>query len=90
MDSRFASEGFTLKSAKALFDWMRQPSVTVTFQCWPQYDLFPMDMIYVDDWRTGLLGVLLFILSMTQTTPLHGLVNCTITARYLDTFLSAR
>jgi hypothetical protein len=87
MDSRFANEGFALRSSLSLFRWLRQPAITATFECWPQYDLYPLDMIYIDDWRTGALGIPFFIMSMSMTSVSHGLPPCTITARYLDPFL---
>ena len=41
MDSRFANEGFALRSSYRLYYWLRQPAITVTFTCWAQPDLFP-------------------------------------------------
>lgn len=87
MDSRFANEGFALRSSARLFYWLRQPAVTVTFTCWAQPDLFPLDMIWVNDWRTGIAELPFYILSMSTTTPSHGLPRTTITARYLDPIL---
>lgn len=87
MDSRFANEGFALRSASRLFLWLRQPAITVTFSCWAQPDLFPLDMIWVQDWRSGIAGLPFFIMSMTTDTPSHGIPRTTITARYLDPML---
>jgi len=55
-DSRFATAEFAKKTAKRLFDTMRQPAVIVTFSCWGQPDIYPMDFIGVEYQRSGLSG----------------------------------
>lgn len=55
-DSRFASLQFTKDSGDRLYRIMRLPSITVRFTCYGQPDLYPMDEIVVEDWRSGLTG----------------------------------
>lgn len=55
-DSRFATADFAKKTAKRIFDTMRQPAIIVTFSCWGQPDLYPMDFIGVEYQRSGLSG----------------------------------
>ena len=54
VDSRFATSDYARKTAEKLYKTMRQPSVMVSFSCWGQPDLFPMDMIGVEYTRSGI------------------------------------
>lgn len=54
IDSRFASLKFTKDSGDRIYRIMRLPSIRVEFTCWGQPDLYPMDEIVVEDWRSGL------------------------------------
>ena len=95
IDSRFVSYPFALASAQRIYDMLRQPTIEVTFQCTGgQPDLYVMDWIVMEHWRSGLTGfpataadLPLFVtgvaLSMTQT-PQGPLLTTQVTARYID------
>jgi hypothetical protein len=99
IDSRFASFGFATNSAERLFKILRQPTIEVSFRATGgQPDLFVMDWIVLEHWRSGLTGfpagvgdLPLFITGIS-TTYQKGRggeeIVSTITARYLDPTLA--
>lgn len=87
MDSRFARADFASSSATRLFRWLRQPSAVVSFTTWMQPDLYPMDVIYVNDAKSGIQNIPYYVLNMSNTLSLLGgriAMQSQITARYFD------
>jgi hypothetical protein len=71
-DARFANPQFASDSADRLHAMVRLPDYTANFSCWLQPDLFPMDVIYVDDWKSNSLGVPFYVLSVVNRMSVLG------------------
>lgn len=56
LDSRFASQALTRAAAERMFAIMRLPSITTRFSCWGQPDIYALDPIVIEDWRSGVTG----------------------------------
>lgn len=88
LDSRFANFGFATRAAYNIFRWVRQPTIEVSFTTWVQGDLYPLDLIYVNDWRSGIAGMPLYVMSVTNTISVlaqgKAIQQAQVTARYLD------
>ncbi len=86
MDSRFALPGFANKTARRMYNFLRQPAYTVNFTCWLQPDLYPMDVIYVEDSKSNSGAIPFYIMSLSHTLSVMGgkVMQTSISARYLD------
>ena len=86
MDSRFADLPFATKSADRLYRTLRIPSYTVNFTTHLQNDLFPLDVIWVNDPKTGTFGIPFYIMGIQEQASVIGgsiTQQSTISARYL-------
>lgn len=94
LDTRFASAALTRSAAERQFAIMRLPQIVCSFTCWGQPDLYPMDQIAVEDWRSGLTAypateadwlVLTITRMSTRLESLNGAIMpvSQITAQYI-------
>lgn len=99
MDSRFASFPFALASAERLYKILRQPGIEVSIVCTAgQPDVFVMDWIVLEEWRSGLTGpaataedLPLFVTNVQleyKATEKGPMLETRITARYIDPSLA--
>lgn len=87
IDSRFANRGFMERALERLYRFLRLPEYTITFDCWLQPDLYPLDVIHVNDSRSNSNNVPFYIMSMANKLSIHsGRIeqSSTITGRFLD------
>jgi hypothetical protein len=86
MDSRFAVQGFASKTALRLFNLVRQPTYEASFTCWPQPDLAPLDVIYVNDTSSPIYGVPLYIMDISHNISRYDELTqeSHIRARFID------
>lgn len=85
-DSRFANQAFAATAAARLYEMLRIPSLEATFTTWLQPDLYPMDLIYVDEPKSGMTGVPFYIMSITNRWAYEGsrqVLTSTIHGKYL-------
>lgn len=61
-DARFCDPAFTSRAADTIFRLLRIPQLDVSFTCWMQPDLYVMDVIYIDDHKSGTEGVPFYVL----------------------------
>lgn len=65
-DARFADPDFAAEAADRLYQILRIPGLDLTFECWMQPDLYPMEVIYIEEPTSGATGVPFYILSITN------------------------
>jgi hypothetical protein len=86
-DSRFANQQFASDSADRFHAMVRLPDYDANFSCWLQPDIFPMDAVYVDDWKSNSLGVPFYVLSVTNRMSVLGdnlTLDTQIGGKYLE------
>lgn len=83
VDARFADVAFAHNSATRLLQLLRIPEWVVQFSCWLQPHLYPMDVIYLAETRTGAWGVPFHIMAMQNEWRVDGWCTSTITGRFL-------
>jgi hypothetical protein len=71
-DSRFANRAFAVQAALNIFEIIRLPGIDVSFDCWLQPNLYPMDVIYVDDPFSGATGIPFYVMSVTHRYGYQG------------------
>ena len=93
MDPRFANVPFSRKAALKLFAYMRQPNYTFTLKAHLQHDLYPLDVIYINDTKMGLGNIPFYIMSITNVLSVANAPGpieqySMIQARFLDSSLT--
>lgn len=87
VDPRFASPEFVSTSADRILEMLRIPLVEAQFSTWMQPDLFPMDVVYLNEHKTGVLNIPLYVMGITNVYGVddRGRVECRshITGRFL-------
>jgi hypothetical protein len=72
LDSRFANGAFVANAADRLLEILRLPLIEATFTCWLQPDLFPMDVVYVINDRSGISAIPLYVMSINNVWAYVG------------------
>src|SRR6185312_15064995 len=72
VDTRFANPPFASRAADNTFAYLSLPEYTVNLATWLQPDLFPMDVIWVNDPKSNSLGVAFYIMSVTNVMSVLG------------------
>jgi hypothetical protein len=86
-DSRFASKAYAARAADTIFQLMRLPGIEVQFTCWLQPDIYPMDVIMVEDPFCGFGLLPLYVMSHTIHWAYQGsrqIIASTISAKYIQ------
>lgn len=66
-DPKFASPAFAAEAALRMLQFMRVPDYEVSFETWMQPTIFPMDVVYVREAKSGV-GLLPFYVTGIDTT----------------------
>jgi len=86
LDARFANEEYASAAADFIFAINRLPDYDVTCQAWLQPEIFPLDTIMVNDWRSNSAGIPFYVMSVQNTlSVLSGnlVLTTTLTGKFL-------
>ena len=72
MDSRFSKPQYASDSADRLMEILRIPGIDGGIDCWLQPDLFPMDVIYVQEAKSGCANIPLYLMRVRNTWDFTG------------------
>jgi hypothetical protein len=72
VDSRFANIPFAERAALALFRFMRIPEYAANFECYMQPTIFPMDTVALQEFKSGIWTLPLYVMAMQTTWTLLG------------------
>lgn len=73
--TRFANTAYAAESAARLLELLRVPGLEVTFETWMQPDIYPMDVIYINESRSGSEGVPFYVIETTTRWTLERTRN---------------
>ncbi len=84
--TRFANQAYAAFAAERLLELLRVPGIEVTFETWLQPDIYPMDVIYIFESKSGTEGVPFYVIETENTWAYEGqkqVARTTITGKFL-------
>lgn len=85
-DSRFADLAFADEGSSRLLEMLRVPTLEATFETWLQPHLYPMDVIFINDSKSGTEGVPFYITEVCNRWGIEGqkqIARTQITGKFL-------
>ncbi|MCX5657407.1 MAG: hypothetical protein NTZ48_04185, partial [Candidatus Omnitrophica bacterium] len=82
-DTQFANIDYATSAANAMLEFMRLPSVFITFRTWLHPEIYPLQIIGVDSWRMEMTGKRFMVLSVNHRVHSGTLGETTIGARWM-------
>lgn len=86
-DARFADPAFASDSATRIFQMLRIPGLEVTFETWMQPQIYVMDVVYINEHKSGVSGVPFYVMGTDVDWSYQGdgkpRFRTTISGRFL-------
>jgi hypothetical protein len=82
-DSRFANSAFAAEAASNLYAMLRIPGLHARFTTWLQPDIYPMDVVYINEHTSGSEGVPFYVMQVDNHWSCHGGARSTIHGKFL-------